>query len=213
MFYIFYEYCESKLIQRLSFKMLAVNRAKEFLKIGQLETLFGIRLKAVVLVFIIIECVGYALLQGAACFVYIAKKSHFPVNDIINDTFKTAVLIESGVSFDNISEWVVRIFIECVISFTCLYGIFSRKTSFIMPWIYWSMLHILLTFISTIVILCGFEDVGMNFSTKMVCFVLYLIIIAFQLYKLNGFYSYYKIMRDEKTQRHQIFYDNVNEDI
>lgn len=133
----------------------------------------------------------------------------------ITNYFLIANILVS-VSPDNILEWVFRIFIECLVSFCCLYGILSKRTHFMEPWMYMCGLATLWSTIYTICVAVGIEDSGYDFSVQSfnLYFAILSVIIALNIYKLNGFYSLYRQIKSIKSQaRHQIFYDNENEHV
>lgn len=71
-------------------------KIKDFLRIGQLETLFGIKLKSVVVVFIILECIAFFFLECAASVLYVSQLNHTQSNELINTTYKISVMLDSG---------------------------------------------------------------------------------------------------------------------
>lgn len=101
-------------------------------------------------------------------------------------------------------------------SFACLYGILSKKSSFMIPWMSSCFLSNIVEGLDMFCIAIGIEEPWM----KVIPFnkALYLscatVFVAFNLYKLNGFYSLFKQIKNIKEQtRHQIFYDNDQEQI
>lgn len=70
------------------------NKIKDFIKIGQLQSMFGMNLRNVVLVFIVLECATLFLAECGACVIYFSKLNNIQANGLINETYQ--ILLENS---------------------------------------------------------------------------------------------------------------------